>query len=138
MISYDLECKNGHRFEGIFSDYSSFCAQRDKKMIQCPICNDSRIKQLFTGCSIQGKSSIRKTLEKEHPTLLESLRIVEQYVKDNFENVGKDFPDTARAIYYGIEKERNIYGETTRDEIKDLVEEGIPVLPLPGNDKMEN
>ncbi len=138
MISYDLECKNGHRFEGIFSDYSSFCAQRDKRMIQCPVCDDSHIRQLFTGCSIQGKTSVKKNLEKEYPTLLESLKMIKQYVKDNFENVGKDFPDTARAIYYGMEKERNIYGETTRDEIKDLVEEGIPVLPFPKNDKIEN
>ncbi len=64
--------------------------------------------------------------------------MIEQFVKDNFENVGKDFPDTARATYYGMEKERNIYGETTREEIKDLLEEGIPVLPFPKNDKIEN
>lgn len=138
MISYDLECSNGHRFEGVFSDYSSFCSQRDNGLIRCPLCDDAGIRQLFTGCSIQSKSSDVSKLEKEHPGMLEKLKIFEQYVKDNFENVGREFPETARAIYYGIEEERNIYGETSHAEMKELIDEGIPVLPIPKNDKLEN
>ena len=138
MISFDLECNNGHRFEGIFKDYQSYNDQLNNKMINCPICESADVKRLFISCSIQKKSSEKTLINKENPNIFDLLRTVEKYVKENFENVGKDFADTVRSIYYGIEEERNIYGESTIEEIKELKEEGIEVLPLPNIDKHEN
>ena len=57
---------------------------------------------------------------------------------NNYENVGKDFADKAKAMHYGVEKEKNIYGESTPQEIKELADEGINVLPIPSVDKLEN
>ncbi len=138
MISFDLECANGHKFEGIFKDFQMFDEQLNKKMITCPICENSEIKRLFTGCSIQSKNSSDSIINSENPNIFEMIKMVQNYVKDNFDNVGKDFADTARAIYYGIEDNRNIYGESTLEEMKDLSEEGINVLPIPQVDKLEN
>jgi hypothetical protein len=143
MISFDLECSNKHRFEGVFRDYNAFNEQLGKKMINCPLCNDSDIKRLYTGCSIQSGSSSRDDESRpaqRTPNLFEIIRMAREYITNNFENVGKDFADKARAIHYGIEEERNIYGESTNEEVKELIDEGINVLSLPSVDvdKIEN
>lgn len=140
MISFDLECSNGHRFEGTFKDYQAFDKQLKKKMIDCPVCGDSDIKRLYTGCSIQLASSQQQTVNKNEitPNLFEAIKMVREYVVNNYENVGKDFADSARAIHYGVEEERNIYGESTTEEIKELIDEGVNILPLPSVEKLEN
>ena len=138
MISFDLECANGHRFEGIFKDYESFSTQMGKQFVSCPLCENSEVKRLYTGCSIQPKASTEPQPAGQRPNIFEMMRIIEQYVKENFENVGREFPDVARAIYYGIEEARNIYGESSMEEMKELLEEGIQVLPLPPVEKLGN
>lgn len=142
MISFDLECSNNHRFEGFFKDYKAFDEQLKKNMISCPICQNSEIKRLYTGCSIQaGTSSSKETslqLKNESPNIFEVIKMAREYVKNNFEDVGTDFADTARAIHYGAEEERNIYGESTHKEIQELINEGVDVIALPSTDKLEN
>lgn len=138
MISFDLECANGHRFEGIFKDYESFSSQMERQFVSCPLCDSGDVKRLFTGCSIQPKPSTEPKPVAERPNIFAMMKMIEQYVKDNFENVGREFPDAARAIYYGIEEARNIYGESSMDEMKELLEEGIQVFPLPPIEKLGN
>jgi hypothetical protein len=138
MISFDLECGNGHKFEGIFNDYESYNEQFNKKMIACPVCESLEIKRLYTGCSIQSKPSDNIQLNKDNPNIFDLIKVVHEYVKKNFENVGNDFADKARAMYYGIEEQKNIYGISTAQEVKDLIEEGISVIPIPQVDKLEN
>jgi len=138
MISFDLECSNKHKFEGIFKDYESFCDQLEKNIIKCPICESSNIKRLFSGCSIQPRPA--QTLKKNdsQPGLLEAMKKIRQYVIENFENVGREFPDIARDIHYGVEEKKNIYGEITPEESKELLDEGITILPIPDVEKIEN
>ncbi len=153
MISFDLECTNNHRFEGIFRDYLAFDTQLTKEMIECPVCGDVKIKRLFTGCSIQpGGSGVSVPRPSGHssqdgsplqqvnntPNIFQMIRIVREYVVNNFENVGKDFAERAKAIHYGIEEHKDIYGESTQEEIRELADEGIEVLPIPDLDKIEN
>ncbi len=138
MISFDLECSKGHRFEGIFKDYESFNSQLEGNRINCPLCECSNIKRLFSGCSIQTRSQSNNETNKEMPDVFQLAKRLEVYIRENFEYVGNEFPDAARAIYYGIEEERNIYGESSPDEVKELLEEGIDVLPIPKISKFEN
>jgi hypothetical protein len=138
MISIDFECSNMHRFEGHFSDHDAYTRQLDHKMIACPICNTRDVKRIYTGCSIRTKTSEISRIEKLHPNIFDAIKAFNKYVQDNFENVGRGFADTARAIHYGIEKERNIYGESTLNEIEELLKEDISILPLIDLDKIEN
>lgn len=138
MISFDLECCKGHRFEGQFKDYTSFSGQMNSGVVVCPVCDSVDVKIIFTGCSIQSKSIRKSSGESSVPNFFKALRMLESYVKENFENVGKEFPDQARAMFYGIEKKKNIYGESTPEEIKGLTEEGIGVILLPNLDRFEN
>lgn len=138
MISFDLECGNEHRFEGIFRDYESFADQMARGMVTCPYCESGNIKRLFSGCSIQARPSTAAVIDRKSPNIFDMMRLVESYVKENFDNVGSDFAETARAIYYGAEEERNIYGQSTQEEIRELLDEGIHVLPLPSPGTAEN
>jgi hypothetical protein len=56
-----------------------------------------------------------------------------QYVHENFENVGPRFAAEARAIHHGEREEKPIYGSATPDERRELDEEGVPygILPKP-------
>ena len=64
---------------------------------------------------------------------------IKKHVEDNYEYVGEKFPDEARAMHYEEKEAKDIYGETTVEEAKDLIEEGINVQPLPNvNPKTKN
>ena len=52
-------------------------------------------------------------------------------VMSNTEDVGGKFAEEARRMHYGEVEERNIRGQATREETEALLEEGVPVLPLP-------
>ncbi len=138
MISIDFECGGGHRFEGCFRDHGAFTEQFGKGMVRCPVCDSAGVKRIYTGCSIQARSVSRNSEETKHLSLLETICRINSYVRDNFENVGRDFADTARSIHYGREEARNIYGESTSGEIKELVDEGVGVFPLPDVEKLNN
>jgi hypothetical protein len=47
------------------------------------------------------------------------------------EDVGSAFAEEARRIHHGEAPERGIRGQATREETLELLEEGVPVLPLP-------
>ena len=62
-----------------------------------------------------------------------------EHVENNFDYVGDKFASEARAMHYGDSEERDIYGESTLQDVKELVEEGIAVAPIPGvPDKLKN
>ena len=59
------------------------------------------------------------------------------YVEKNFDYVGDKFPEEARKIHYGAADERGIYGAATKKEVKELVDEGVKIAPLPGPAKKD-
>ncbi|WP_029058595.1 DUF1178 family protein [Stappia stellulata] len=63
--------------------------------------------------------------------ILDKLRALRTELMARAENVGTAFPEEARKIHYGETEDRGIYGAATREEAAELIEEGIPVLPLP-------
>ena len=138
MISIDFECSMGHRFEGFFNDYDAYKSQLDRKLVSCPLCESTEVTRKYSGCSIQAKPSEISKIEKQHPNIFDTIKALNQFVRDNFENVGKDFADIARAMHYGVEEERTIYGDSTYEEARELLEEGIDVLPLLDVDDREN
>lgn len=56
---------------------------------------------------------------------------LKRHVEDTHENVGDDFAEEARKIHYGDERERGIYGNANQDDVEELIDEGIVVMPLP-------
>ena len=69
--------------------------------------------------------------DRKAAQLREAFRALRRAVEENGVNVGRNFADEARRIHYGEAEERGIYGQASREEARELVEEGIDVLPLP-------
>lgn len=59
------------------------------------------------------------------------MRAVREHVTKTADYVGPTFADEARKMHYGDIEHRSIYGESTPDDTRALIEEGIEIHPLP-------
>jgi len=130
MIAYDLECANGHAFEGWFKDSASFEEQNEKNLVNCPYCNDTSIRRILSPVAV--RSGARPADQPEtgidHKKLI---RDVANYISANFEDVGSDFTKEALKMHYGVKEKRSIRGAATEEEEKTLKEEGIEFFKFP-------
>ena len=136
MILFDLKCENNHTFEGWFASNSNYEEQLKKKMIVCPYCNSTKIKKSLMAPNINTKSFSKNNKKAIAQKNLENqIKKFRKYIEKNTDNVGKNFAEEARKIYYGETKSRPIRGESTEKETKELIEEGIPFSKLPWQTK---
>jgi hypothetical protein len=63
--------------------------------------------------------------------LLNAMRELRDHVESNADYVGDRFAETARQIHYGETDKRNIYGEASDDEARELREEGVSFQRIP-------
>ena len=124
MIAYQLRCAKGHAFEGWFKDIAAFDVQAQDGKLVCPSCNSKKVEKAVMAPAIAGKA-------REQAEARQALRALRQKLVADAEHVGGEFPEEARKIHYGEAEERAIYGEATGDDVKALLEEGVPVSPLP-------
>ena len=139
MISFNLICKNEHEFEGWFQNSADFEKQAKKQLIECPVCGDTGVEKSLMAPAVGAKTAVRaQRVEKAEAEkkLRKMLGEMRDYVETNFDDVGDNFPDEARKIYYGESEERGIYGNASDEEAKDLAEEGVPVGRLPWAKRM--
>jgi hypothetical protein len=60
-----------------------------------------------------------------------ALSEMRKQVEANSDYVGTDFTKTARDMHLGDTPERSIYGTANAEQAKALINDGIPVVPLP-------
>ncbi|MEZ5724381.1 MAG: DUF1178 family protein [Paracoccaceae bacterium] len=125
MIRYDLSCKEGHRFDGWFASSAAFEAQRDAGQVQCAICGSHEVDRALMSPGVPTRSN---RLSEGGKTPLEQLR---EHVEANSDYVGLRFADEARAMHEGRSDPRAIHGEAKPEEARALIEEGVPIAPLP-------
>jgi hypothetical protein len=133
MIVFDLQCSDDHVFEGWFEDGKAFDDQKKKNLISCPVCNDTNVfKKLSTfGLAKQSSNNNVRDIATRQEILAGIGEKIIDYVKNNFDDVGCDFAKEALKIHYGVSEPRNIKGISTKEEEKQLKEEGIPILKIP-------
>jgi len=140
MIKYNLKCKNKHEFESWFADSKEFEKLRLKKLIECVFCKTKSVEKSIMSPRVLNKeeeinnNKKNKEIEKVHKDLLK----IRDFVEKNFKYVGNDFPREVRSIYYDENKNKNIYGNATQEEIEELSEEGIELATIPWVDKKDN
>jgi hypothetical protein len=128
MILFELRCAHGHDFEAWFRDGATFDQQAEAGAISCAICGDTEVsKALMTPAVASGP----KRDERRAAQVIQTLRAMQRHIESNFDHVGRRFPEEARKIHYGEAEKRNIYGEATRAEAKELVDEGVKVSAIP-------
>ncbi|HUL92228.1 MAG TPA: DUF1178 family protein [Burkholderiales bacterium] len=132
MIVFELICADRHRFEGWFASAEDFEGQKTRGMLSCPVCSDSKIEKLLTAKlgrpEPEPQASTQTQAQAARPR---SLHEMIDYILLNTEDVGKEFPSEARRIHRKQARERSIRGIATGEETRDLLEEGIAVMPLP-------
>lgn len=155
MIVLDLSCANEHRFEGWFASSAAFEAQRARGLVSCPVCNTAAVRRLPSAPYVQTRSaqtpassgaqaSSAPALPTRAPAtpvsglpspaaVAELLGTLRRMAK-SAEDVGERLPEEARRIHYGEAEARDIRGAASRDEVEELLEEGIVVLPVPPQD----
>lgn len=129
MISYNLQCIDGHVFEGWFSSSAAFDAQAAAKQVTCAVCGSASVSKAIMAPAVSGTK--KRGLSDYTNAVQEQMAAFRSHVEANCENVGDKFPEEARKIHYGEAEERGILGQATPKDVKDLVDEGIPVAPLP-------
>ncbi len=144
MIRYALKCGQSHSFESWFQSASAFDTLKAAGHVACPTCGAKDVVKAIMAPQIS-KSTAAGEAERasggaevpmaSEPTVdrgaAEGLAKMREHVEKNSDYVGANFAREARAIHDGASPERSIYGQAKPEEAKALIEDGIPVVPLP-------
>lgn len=123
MIVFDLHCREGgETFEAWFRSNADYEEQRNAGLVQCPYCQSAEIQKAPMAPRVPAKGSANP---------LARLAAMQAEMLKNSQWVGEKFADTARAIHSGQMAPQQVHGSATVEEAKSLVEDGIPVAPLP-------
>ena len=138
MIKYNLICECGKAFESWFLSSNEYDVLRRKKLVCCIYCESTSVKKSVMSPNLfskTNKTSKNTKLEKKMKKQLLELR---GYIEKNCKNVGRNFSQEARSIYYDKKTTKGIYGNATPEETAELLEEGIDVTTIPWVNKSEN
>ncbi|WP_312531380.1 DUF1178 family protein [Paracoccus sp. (in: a-proteobacteria)] len=131
MIRYDLRCDQGHDFDGWFRSSDGFDSLRAAGQVSCTICGSIKVEKALMAPGVAlarpQPSELRKPRD-DREAALEKLR---EHVEQTSDYVGMSFAAEARAMHEGQSPERAIHGEAKIEEARQLLEEGINVMPLP-------
>ncbi|WP_158899477.1 DUF1178 family protein [Burkholderia sp. L27(2015)] len=151
MKVLDLTCPADHHFEGWFGSDADFEDQLSRRLVACPICNSTELTRLpsaprlnLSGAIQAERAAGRNARQPQSPASQSAPQSVPQtaagaqgawltavrQVLAQTENVGERFADEARRMHYEEAPARNIRGVASRDQFRELLEEGIEVLPL--------
>ncbi|WP_083100892.1 DUF1178 family protein [Pseudophaeobacter leonis] len=161
MINYSLKCAEGHSFDSWFQSATAFEKLAAAGLLACSYCGSSKVEKAIMAPRVRtGRKAVSaigepertagaapgdqddapaaaRTGQAEAPAappaaeMQKMLGELRRKVEANSDYVGKDFASEARAMHLGDAPERAIYGEAKPEEAKALIEDGIPVLPLP-------
>lgn len=145
MIVFDLRCGSGHVFEAWFGSSAAYEDQRGQGLIACPLCGDAGIQKAVMAPNVAAKGNRKaggatvpahsgEPAEPAPEAIKAAIATIAQAQAKLLEQsqwVGRGFTDRARAMHAGEEPVTLIHGQATLDQAKALLEEGVPVAPLP-------
>lgn len=136
MIRYALKCSEGHSFESWFQSAEAFDGLSAKGLISCAICGGAEVSKAMmaprvTADAESGGDTTGPLRAPAHPAE-QALRAMREHVEKTSTNVGENFAREARAMHVGDVPLKPIYGQAGLEEAKSLIEDGVPILPLPG------
>jgi len=142
MKVLDLQCAQGHPFEGWFSSEDDFVEQKARLLVCCPLCGDADVLKKLSAPRLNLSPQRSATNEEASPNTPVALAKsqtahhmaawleMSSKLLGNTTDVGERFAEEARKIHYGEVPEHAIRGQATLKETRELVDEGIAVLPL--------
>lgn len=133
MITYSLACENHHKFDAWFRSAEAYDDQHGRGIVTCPVCGSLKVDKALMAPALR-MTSDKISLSTGHPMqseIRDFLRAMRKKVTSEADYVGDKFAEEARKIHFKESDQRGIYGEATRDEVAELLDEGIDFLPLP-------
>ena len=139
MIIFDLKCvPQGHVFEGWFGSSADYEDQQARGLVSCPICGSLEVAKAVMAPAVGAKGNrgagapeLFSSDPESVKHMLAALAAEQKKMLAASEHVGDRFADEARAIHLGEAEARAIHGRATRVEAESLIEDGVPVAPLP-------
>jgi hypothetical protein len=120
MIVFDLRClARDDRFEAWFRSNADFERQLEQGLVQCPFCASSDV----------AKAPMAPMLPRSGP--LELLAELQAELLRDSRWVGDRFAETARSMHLGEIETEQVHGEASVEQARSLVDEGVPIAPLP-------
>jgi len=130
MISIDMECSNGHIFEGWFDSLDSFEDQNANNLVICPFCDDSTVRRVLSPVAVKRSTPS----ERDIMSLVDYQQLAQEvvdHIRNNSEDVGQKFAAEALKMHYGVIEKKNIRGFATTEEENVLKDEGIGFFKIP-------
>ena len=151
MIRYALKCDQGHSFESWFQSADAYDGLRAAGHVCCPQCGSTKVEKSLMAPKVRParKAALAQpdpppgdtppaqpeanqtAAGAPDPDVARALAEMRAKVEAESDYVGDSFAREARAMHLGDVPERSIYGEAKPDEARALIEDGVPVLPLP-------
>ena len=135
MIKYKLICNDCKLiFDSWFASSLEYEKLKKKNFLNCINCSSEKIeKTLMTPHFINNTKEKNVEKKKIHiKDVKNKIKEYQKFIKNNFEYVGKNFAYEARTIHYkNKKKDKGIYGTASREEIKEIKEEGINTEIIP-------
>lgn len=133
MIRYSLHCAEEHDFESWFASAAAFDDLKARGLVTCAICGGGKVEKALMAPAVAtpAASPARPDLKAPGSEVETALAALRREVEANSEYVGVNFVSEARRMHAGESPERAIHGEARPDEARKLIEEGVPVAPLP-------
>lgn len=151
MIVFDLGCGNGHVFEAWFGSSEDYEAQRQRGLVSCPLCDSKEVGKAVMAPRVGRKGNQQAPLPapaakgqavpmasdtagpapEQVKAMLTALAEAQTEMLKQSRWVGNRFAEEARAMHLGEIEQRPIHGQTTAEQARDLLDDGVPVAPLP-------
>jgi hypothetical protein len=152
MKVLDLRCGAGHAFEGWFASEDDYGSQRERGLLDCPVCGKAEWVRLRSAPRLTLWGARAPGPAPAHPHAHEPAsgpapatatgmavhgdaaeRFVEAVAEllKNTQDVGPRFAEEARRIHYGESEAKAIRGQATPEQREALADEGIEVFTLP-------
>ena len=142
MIKYKLFCKNcDHKFDSWFASSTEYERLKKKKLLTCHQCYSSKVeKTIMAPQLINSKSKLDEKINfNKFNEVKKTIINYQKFIRDNFKYVGDNFAFEARSIHYNKKnKSKGIYGSASKEDLKELREEGIEAQMIPWINDKEN
>ncbi len=130
MIQYALKCDAGHGFDSWFQSADAYDKLQASGHVACAVCGSTQVEKALMTPRVNAAPTAPLRAEPATPPE-KALAELKAHVERNADYVGKDFSVEARAMHDGEAPGRAIWGEAKPEEAKALIEDGVPVAPLP-------
>lgn len=139
MKVLNLHCGQGHVFEGWFAGEDDFQAQLGQGLLECPMCGTHEVRKALSAprLNLGARAPASPLSNQAAPASAPGAALQAAWlsaarrIMAESEDVGARFAEEARRMHYGEASQRAIRGQASLEETAQLLDEGIPVVPLP-------